>query len=195
VDATIAVHVHHALHGPKVDYISVALAALVSWIGFFGPGEAVLVAAGISASRGHVDIGSVIAVAWVGATVGGTGGWLIGRHGGRRMVLAGRWLRRRRERALERGNRFFERYGILAVYFAPSWAAGINGMSAPRFLPANAISALIWSLFIGLGSYLLGPSIRDIAGDIGIVGTIAIVVLAVLGSILSRVGLRRRRAG
>lgn len=195
VEATIALHIHHTLHGPKVDYIGVALAAVLSWVAFFGPGEAVLIAAGISASKGHVDITSVIACAWAGAAMGGTCGWLIGRHGGRRVVLAGRWLRATRERALEHGNRFFERYGILAVYFAPSWVAGINGMGAGRFIPANAVCALIWALLIGLGSYLLGPNIRDLAGDIGLAGTITIVVLAVAGALLTRFGLRRRRAG
>ena len=40
--------------------------------------------------------------------------------------------------------------------------AGIHRMRWSRFLPANALSALAWALVVGLGAYLLGPSITDI---------------------------------
>jgi membrane protein DedA with SNARE-associated domain len=187
----LAIHVGH--HAPRVDLVGLALAAAVSWIGISGPGEVALVGAGIAASRGHPQIGSVIAFAWCGATVGGVGGWVAGRYGGRRIVLAGRWLRGWRERAIEKGSRFFERrYGLVAVYFAPSWVAGINRMSAARFLPANAICALAWALLLGMGSYALGPSIRDIAADVGLVGTLVIVAVAVAVAVLRRVGGFRR---
>ena len=186
--------VHHRVHGPRIDYVGIGVAAAVSWLGVSGPGEVVLVTAAVAAARGRLDISSVIGIAWVGATLGGMGGWLIGRHGGRRVILAGRWLRPARERALDRGNRFFERYGWVAVYFAPSWAAGINAMSASRFLPANAVCALAWSLLIGLGGYLLGPSIGDISQDIGIAGSVALGVLIVAAALAGRRGIRSRRA-
>jgi membrane protein DedA with SNARE-associated domain len=117
----------------------------------------------------------------------------VGRHGGRRAILAGRWLRRPRERALDHGDRFFERFGWVAVYFAPSWAAGINGMRARLFVPANAVCALVWSLLIGLGAYALGPSIRDIASDVGLAGAAAIVVAVPTAALLARRGMRNRR--
>jgi membrane protein DedA with SNARE-associated domain len=189
--AILAVAAHRRLHGSKLDYIGLGVAAAIGWTGLPGPGEAALIAAGVSASRGSLDIASVIAVAWLGATVGGIAGWLIGRHGGRRALLAGRWMRRRRERALEHGNRFFERYGLIAVYFVPSWAAGVNAMSAARFLPANAVCALVWALLVGLGSYWVGPSIRDIVGDIGLVGALLLVALAIVAALLSRRRFRR----
>ncbi|MEA2357507.1 MAG: hypothetical protein QOI62_767 [Solirubrobacteraceae bacterium] len=188
-----SLHLHHHLQGRKVDYIGVALAAFLSWAGISGPGEAALIAAGIAASRGRVDIAGAIAFAWGGATTGGVVGWLVGRHGGRRAILAGRWLRRPRERALDHGDRFFERFGWFAVYFAPSWAAGINGMRARLFLPANAVCALVWSLLIGLGAYALGPSIRDVASDVGLVGAAAIVIGVPTAALLARRGMRNRR--
>jgi membrane protein DedA with SNARE-associated domain len=120
-------------------------------------------------------------------------GWLIGRYGGRRVVLAGRWLHGTRERALEQGERFFERFGWLAVYLAPSWVAGINGMSAGRFLPANAVWALAWALGLGLGSYAIGPSVRDISADIGLIGTLLLAALAIGALLVTRSGIRRRR--
>jgi membrane-associated protein len=185
---------HH--HGSVLDYAGIALAAFISWIGVSGPGEAVLIGAGLLAARGRLDLASVLAAAWLGATLGGTGGWLIGRHGGRPVVLAGRRLHAPRRRALEHGRRFFDRYGVLAVYFAPSWVAGLNAMPPGRFVPANAVSALVWALFIGLGAYVLGPSIRDIAVDVGLYGSLAIVVLALVGVVvLGRRRLARWRRG
>lgn len=179
-------------HHLGAEYVGIALAALLSWIGLPGPGEAALVAAGIAASRGRLDIASAIGVAWLSAMVGGVAGWLVGRYGGRRLLLAGRWMRGTRERALEHGNRFFERYGLVAVYFAPSWAAGVNAMSAPRFLFANAVCTGIWAVALGLGSYALGPSVRDIAADVGVLGTTAVVLVVIGGAVLTRRRVRRR---
>jgi membrane-associated protein len=189
----LAIQAIHHFHRPSVNFDVVALAAAASWIGVAGVGEAVLVAAGIAASRGHPDIGSVVLFAWAGATVGGVAGWLIGRYGGRRVVLAGRWLRAFRERALETGERFFDRFGWLAVFFAPSWVAGINRMSAGRFLPLNAAWALVWALGLGLGAYAIGPSVRDVASDIGAIGTVLVVVLAIGTVLVTRSRMRRRR--
>lgn len=189
-----AVHLHHHLHGSKIGYVAVALGAFVSWAGISGPGEAALIAAGIAASRGHLDIAGVIAAGWAGATVGGMAGWAIGRYGGRRIVLAGRWLRARRERALEHGRQFYKRYGWLAVYLAPSWAAGLNAMRASRFFVVNALCALMWAAPIGLGAYLLGPSIHDVADDIGRIGAPLLVVIAVAAAVLTRWRVRRGRA-
>jgi membrane protein DedA with SNARE-associated domain len=189
--ATLVLAATHAMHeAPRADYAGIALAAAISWAGLPGPGEAALIAAGIAASRGKLDLTAVLALAWAGATVGGTAGWLVGHHGGRRIVLAGQWFRQRRERALHHGSRFFDRYGILAVYFTPSWVAGLNAMSARRFLPANALSAVAWAVPIGLGAYLIGPSIADIATDFGLIGTAVVVILAVVVAVMGRRRLR-----
>jgi membrane protein DedA with SNARE-associated domain len=157
----------------------VGVGAAISWVGVSGPGEAALIAAGISAAHGHVDLASMILVAWFGATLGGTAGWLLGLRFGRALMTAPGPLRRVRLRALDHGDRVYDRWGPLAVYFAPSWAAGINGMEARRFVPANAISGLIWALIVGLGAYLLGPSIADVVADIGLYGLIALAALVV----------------
>ena len=186
---------HHHYHGSPFDYAGIALLAALSWLGFPGPGEAAIIAAAIAAAHGHhLDITSVIVSAWFGAAVGGIAGWLVGRHGGRRVVLAGRWLREHREKALTQGNRFFQRYGWLGVYLAPTWVAGVNNMSAARFLAADVVCALAWSLLVGLGAYFLGPSIKDIIADIGLVGGIAIGAAIVAAALIERRRHRRRVA-
>jgi membrane protein DedA with SNARE-associated domain len=182
---------HHHLQGSPVDYVGVALAAAASWFGVPGPGEPVLIAAGIYAADGRLDLGQLLVVAWLAATVGGVAGWLLGRKGGRALWAAPGPLRRLRAGALVRGERFFERYGLLAIYLAPSWVAGIHGVRAGRFLPANALSAVLWTLLVGLGAYLVGPSIKDVVSDVGLAGVALLAVLVVLFAVGER--WRRRR--
>jgi membrane protein DedA with SNARE-associated domain len=186
-----AVSLHHHVHGPRGDYVGLAAAALVSWAAIPGPGEAALVTAALLAAHHHLDIFSVVAVAWLGALAGGTIGWVAGRRAGRAVLSAPGPLARMRLNALARGDRFYERYGPVAVFFTPSWVAGIHDMRASRFLPANAVSALIWALLIGVGTYLAGPSIVDIVSDAGLVGGIAVGV-ALVATVL---GVRSRRSG
>jgi membrane protein DedA with SNARE-associated domain len=185
--------VHHRFTGPHVDYIGVGLAAVASWIGVSGPGEAALIAAGIAAAHHKVDIGSMVLVAWVGAAVGGMAGWLVGLRGGRPLMTVRGPLYEMRLRLLRHGDRLYGRYGLLAVYFAPSWMAGINGMRAGRFLPANAIAALIWALSVGLGAFFAGPPIVDVLGDIGVLGIAALVLLGAVTIVVARRRGRRLR--
>lgn len=182
-------HLHHRFHGPHVDYVGVGVAAAVSWIGVAGVGEAALIAAGIAAARGKVDIASIVFVAWFGACAGGVAGWAIGLKGGRALMTRAGPLYRLRVRLLRHGDTIYERRGWLAVFFAPSWMAGVSGMSAGRFVSANTVSAVVWALGIGLGAYFVGPSITDLADDIGLVG----VIVAALVVVVSVVGGRRLR--
>jgi len=188
--AVLHEHLHHRLHGPAVDYVAVAAAAAASWLGVPGPGEPVLIAAALLAARGKVDLPSVLVVAWAGAVAGGIAGWLVGRGFGRTVMTAPGPLHRFRLHAVERGERFFDRYGVLGVYLAPTWVAGAHGMRTRRFLAANAIAAAAWALLVGVGAYLVGPSIADIVADIGLVGIAVLVVAVVAGLVVRR---RRRR--
>jgi membrane protein DedA with SNARE-associated domain len=171
-----------------VDYLGVFLAATLSWATLPGPGEAALIAAGISAAHGRLDLASVLAVAWAGATVGGTVGWLAGLKGGRGLLTAPGPLHQVRLGMIASGDRFYERYGPLAVLFTPSWIAGIHHMRTARFLPANAVSALTWALGVGLGADLVGPSITDILADLGLAGgaLLGALLLLALGLVLRR---------
>lgn len=176
--AVLALRVHRHVRGPKADYLGLFAGALASWAGVPGPGEATLVAAGILAARHRIDIGSVLVIAWVGANVGGVVGWLVGLKAGRAVVSAHGPLHRARLAALARGDRFYERFGPVAVFFTPSWVAGVHRMRASRYLPANAISALVWALVVGLGAYVLGPAVAEVVDDIGLVGVLGLVALA-----------------
>jgi membrane protein DedA with SNARE-associated domain len=187
--ATLAVLPLHA-RGPGIGYAGVLVAAAASWAaGLPGPGEAALIAAAIAAAHHQLDLTSIIAVAWLGAMVGGTTGWIVGRRGGRGVLTAPGPLLHLRLALTARGDRFYERYGMVAALFTPSWIAGMHNMRWARFVPVNAVSAIVWAITIGLGAYAIGPSIAEIAGDAGLAGGLAVVAAVAIAAI---VVLRRR---
>lgn len=191
-----ALHLHHHFKGAPIDYGALAAAAAASWAGLPGPGEPVLIAAGIIAANRHLDIVSVVAVAWLAATAGGVAGWIVGLKAGRSVVTAPGPLRRLRQRTVERGEQLFARMPVVGVLLTPSWIAGIHGVRARIYLPINALSAVVWAAGIGLGAYYAGPPVIDVVDDVGTgVGAAAgaVVVIVVAVAVLRRRRQRRER--
>jgi membrane protein DedA with SNARE-associated domain len=194
VGAGLHLHLLHHVHGPAIDYVGVALAAFASWVGVPGPGEPVLIAAGVFAARNKLDISPVVLVAWVGATCGGVIGWLAGMKAGRSVLTARGPLRAMRMKAVSRGEEVFKRMEVVAILVTPSWVAGINRAGTGLYLTLNVASAALWAVGIGLGAYYAGPVVLDLANDEGAVASVAVVLLvgaAVAAEIMRR---RRRRA-
>jgi membrane protein DedA with SNARE-associated domain len=177
-----ALHPH--TRGSGVDYAGLFVASLASWTLVPGPGEAVLIAAGISAAHHHLSLTSVLLVAWAGAITGATVAWVLGMKAGRTLLTAPGPTHRLRLALIARGDRFYGRYGPIAVFFTPAWVAGIHEMRWSRFVPASAAATLAWALFIGLGAYFVGPSITDIAADAGLAGGALFGLLVVIAVVL-----------
>jgi membrane protein DedA with SNARE-associated domain len=188
----LVIRLKHGFHGPTIDYVGLAAAASASWIGVPGPGEPVLVATGISAAKHHLDITSVLIVAWVAAMAAGMVGWGIGFKAGRRFVTAPGPLYRLRTRAVRRGDEVFERYTVLAIVLTPTWVAGIHHVRPALYLPINAVSAGLWAAGIGLSAYFAGPAVLDFVDDLDAVVLAGLVCLIVVG-LTSEFGWRRRR--
>jgi membrane protein DedA with SNARE-associated domain len=188
----LALHLHHHIHGPPIDYVGLAAAAAASWIGVPGPGEPILIAAGVFAARHHLDIVSVVVVAWLAATAGGTAGWLIGMKAGRTVLSARGPLWKARTRTLARGDEVFARHPVLGVLLTPSWIAGIHRVRPRIYLPTNAAGAALWACGIGLGAYFVGPAVVDFVKDAGLLMEIALGALVVL-AVLAEIRRRRRR--
>jgi membrane protein DedA with SNARE-associated domain len=186
----LGVHLHHHFKGAPFDYVGLALAAGASWVGLPGPGEPLLIAAGILAADHKLDIGSVLVVAFAAAWAGGMLGWLVGLRVGRALLEAPGPLLSFRTRLLESGDRIFKRYVAIAVFLAPSFAAGIAGVRAPVYLLWNTFWAVVWTVGIGLGAYYAGPPVVDLVGDIGwfSLGGLVVLIVAVIA-----LTVRRRR--
>jgi membrane-associated protein len=163
------------------------------------PGETALITAGVLAGQGHLEIAIVIALAATAAIVGDNLGYLIGRHGGRRLLTRPGRFAAHRAKVLEYGEPFFARHGPKAVFFGrwilglrvwASWLAGITHMPWRSFLMYNALGGISWAITVGLLAYLAGDAIETIIRDVGI-GAFALV--AVVAGALYVVHRRRRR--
>jgi membrane protein DedA with SNARE-associated domain len=150
------------------------------------PGETALIAAGVFASRGELNVAAVIAVAATAAIVGDNLGYWIGRTGGR-TVLA-RW--RLTEGTLPWAEGFFERHGPKTIFLArffsilrvtAAWMAGVSRMRWWTFFLWNAAGGICWALLVGLVSYYAGQAAADAISHYGLIAGVALVVLAVAG--------------
>jgi len=189
----LALRLHHHFPGPPIDYGALALGAAASWIGLPGPGEPLLIAAGLLAAKHKLDIGSVVLVAFAGAAGGGLAGWLLGLMLGRKVLEFPGPLLPMRRRILARGDEIFSRYTVLAILTAPAPMAGIHKVRTSTYLTTNFVGAAVWAASIGFGAYFIGPAIVDFVSDLGWVTSIALAVLVLLG-VLAELRRRRRRA-
>lgn len=183
---------HHFRH-ESFDLIGLAAAAAASWFGLPGPGEPVLIAAGVLAAQHRLALLPVLIIAWLAAMFGGIAGWLAGRKGGRSLLIAPGPLRTVRVRAVARGEVLFARHAVVAILLTPSWIAGIHRARPALYLSLNAASAAVWAGGIGLGAYFAGPAVIDVVGDVGAVTTIllALGIAAVVAFEVRRRHLRR----
>lgn len=165
------------------------------------PGETGLIAAGVLASQGKLDIAVVIVVAAAGAIVGDNIGYLIGRKGGRWLLERPGAFHTQRQNVLVVGEPFFERHGPKAVFFGrfllglrvwASWLAGATRMHWRSFVIWNALGGIVWATAIGLLSYYLGHSASNAVQAFGIYGLVA-VALAVVSAFIAHRRHRRRQ--
>jgi membrane protein DedA with SNARE-associated domain len=182
----------HHFHHESFDFAGLGLAAAASWFGIPGPGEPVLVAASVLAAQHRLGLPPVLIVAWLGASVGGIGGWALGRKAGRALLTWRGPLWKTRVRAVARGEELFARHPVIGILLTPSWIAGIHRVSPAVFLSVNTAAAAAWAAGIGLGAYVAGPAVLDVVNDYGIVT--AILLFAVIaGAIVFEVRRRRLR--
>jgi len=172
---------HRVASAAQIDYFALALGAFASWVGIPGPGEPLLIAAGIVAAKHKLDIKPVLVWAFVGAVAGGFAGWLVGWYSGRTVMTAPGPLRRLRVRAVERGEEVFKRLTVIAILLAPSWVAGIHRAGPVVYNVTNLVSAAVWAVGIGLGAYYAGPPVLDIVTDVGTATAIGLGVLVLVG--------------
>jgi membrane protein DedA with SNARE-associated domain len=173
------VHFHHV--GPAFDYVGIALASFASWVGVPGPGEALLLAAGVFAARHKLDITPVVLVAFLGATLGGIVGWLAGLLAGRSVLTAPGPLRSIRLDAVERGEEAFKRMEVIAILLTPPWVAGIFRSGPWLYNVVNVVSAAVWAVTVAVGGYYIGPPVLDVVDDMGTLGLVLVILVVVVG--------------
>ena len=142
---------------PVLVYLLVASVICTESLGIPLPGEIALVSAALlAASGGGISVWWVAGSASLGAVVGDSIGYGIGRRGGRALLerLGRRFPKHLGPPHLARAERTFERWGVWAVFFGRFVAllrilagplAGALRVPYPRFLLANATGGIIWA--------------------------------------------------
>ena len=169
--------------GGYLVLVAIVFAETGLLVGFFLPGDSLLVTAGLVAAAGGLDIWLLDGLLMVAAIAGDSVGYYIGAKSGPKLFTREKSLLFARDHLL-RTKRFYERHGgktiILARFipfirtFAPV-VAGVGQMAYGRFLFFNVFGGIGWVLSMTWAGYLLGRAIPNIDRYIHLV--VAVVVL------------------
>ncbi len=139
-------------------------------LGFFLPGDTLLLTAGLFAGEGKLPLGWLILIIIVSAILGYQVGYKIGEKAGPQMFKRDKGILFRKE-YIHRTQRFFERYGrstvVLARFVAHvrtfvSVIAGAARMNKTEYLIYNIVGAVLWGGGVTLLGYWLGASVPHV---------------------------------
>ena len=170
-------------------------------IGFFLPGDTLLVAAGVLAAQGVLPIEWTIITIATAAIVGDNVGYTIGQYSGKRLFKKKDGILFRQE-YVERAQKFYDKHGgktiILARFipivrtFAPM-VAGIGKMPRRNFFFYNIVGGIIWAATLPLLGYWVGSRIPHI-GDYLEYAILAVVALSILPALWHIISDERSRS-
>ncbi|MEU6853031.1 DedA family protein [Actinacidiphila alni] len=184
-------------------YWAVGGLVLVEDFGVPAPGETILIAAALYAGAGQLNIVAVAVIGFLAALIGDNVGYLIGRTGGRPLVLRyGKYVLLTPER-FDKAEGFFTRHGgkvvtiarfIEGLRQANGIIAGATRMHWRRFLAFNALGAALWvGLWTAVG-YAAGDHITTIYTQINRYSLYLLLAAALLAAaLITRTILHRRR--
>jgi membrane-associated protein len=140
------------------------------FLGFFLPGESLLISAGIIASthKTNLNVWELTVVVLIAGILGNQLGYIIGHHLGPsfRNRPDGKLYKRK---YLEKADNYFARYGnrtILFARFVPivrtfgPLVAGITEMKARAFTTFNIIGGIVWTFSMIFVGYYLGSELK-----------------------------------
>ncbi len=168
--------------GGLIGLILIVFAETGLLIGFFLPGDSLLITAGLFAARGDFNIFTLNVTLIAAAIIGDATGYWIGRRTGRALYNRPDSLLFRREH-LRITHEFYEKHGgktiVIARFmpivrtFAPM-VAGVAEMGYRKFAVYNIVGGILWVMSMTLGGYFLGQMVPDIEKNIHYV--IAVVI-------------------
>ena len=186
--------------GGYVGLTAIIFAETGLLIGFFLPGDSLLITAGILASQGHFNVFLLGALLSAASIIGNAVGYYIGRVGGARL------FRREESRFfkpqyLRQAHAFYEKHGGKAVVLARFMpivrtfvpvVAGAAGMNYRKYTLYNVVGGLLWiwgMLFTGDFLFRYIPGVEHHTGTV----IVLVIVLSLLPGVIG--WWRARRAG
>lgn len=153
-------------------------------VGFFLPGDSLIVIAGLFAAKGDLNVAYLIALLSIAAITGDSLGYWIGKKAGHALFhkRESKFFRRKHLIATQH---FYERHGGKTIFiarfvpiirtFAPV-VAGIAEMDYRKFLSYNVFGGIFWVTSMALIGYFLGSVIPNIEENIHYVAVIIIIL-------------------
>ena len=170
-------------------------------VGFFLPGDSLLVTAGIFAARGDLDLVTLNVALSAAAIVGDTVGYGIGARTGPKIFTRENSLFFNRKHLVS-AQEFYERHGGFTIFiarfvpiirtFAPV-VAGVGAMQYRKFISYNVFGGIFWVMATTLTGYFLGTMIPNIQERIHVV--IAVVIVLSLLPAFTKIAQEKWKAG
>ena len=164
-------------------------------LGFFLPGDSLLVTAGIFAARGDLDLLVLNTSLSLAAIAGDTVGYGIGARTGPKIFTREDSLFFNRKHLIS-AKEFYDRHGgftiVIARFmpiirtFAPV-VAGVGAMRYRKFIAYNVVGGIFWVMTTTLAGYFLGTLVPNIQERIHVVIAI-VIVLSLLPAIIKFAG-------
>ncbi len=174
------------------EYLVLFVLVAIMGAGLPGPGDASLIAAGTLAGEGKLNIWIVLATAMAAWMFGSVVGYVIGIHGGRRLLDHPGRLEKSRRKLLAKGDRAFGRHTFVASVTMPAFVSGIFRVRFYVFMLGALTAGIGWiGMYVGL-SYFFGEEIAKHVGKIGTKAIIGVIVVVVVGLCI-RAGVSRWR--
>jgi membrane protein DedA with SNARE-associated domain len=153
------------------------------------PSEVIMPVGGALVAAGHLQLAPVILAGAVGNLVGSLAAyWLAAQFGPALLLGPGRWVGFSRSH-LELAQRWFTRYGLLAVFLGRvmpvvrtyiSFPAGLARIKVWPFSVLTLIGALPWCAALTAAGYLLGANWERISRPIELVAIGVAVLVAMV---------------
>ena len=182
-----------SLPGLLADYGYLAV-----FIGCLLEGETILVLAGVAAQQGLLSLPLVVALAFVGGTLGDQIFFFFGRRYGHALLRQSS----RFAPAVQRVNALLLRHdawlivGVRFMYglrIAGPIAIGMSDVPALRFLGFNLLGAALWAALVTGVGYVFGQSLQWLIADLARFEEIALVLI--VGVVVLIAVVHRVRAG
>jgi membrane protein DedA with SNARE-associated domain len=174
-----------AAAGVAVDtwwqYLLLFLAVAASWAGVPFVGATALGAAAVAASQGHLNLALVVGVATLAGEVGGLIGYAVGDRWGQLLLDRPGKHQEGRRKMVERGQRAYEKWGRLAVFFTPAVVSGTAKMRHGQFVLWNLIASFAFAVSVAASAFGIG---RVVTGHTSLHDIVTLVVGLAMGTVV-----------
>jgi membrane protein DedA with SNARE-associated domain/membrane-associated phospholipid phosphatase len=151
-------------------YALVAVMAFLetgAFVGLVAPGETVVIAGGVIAGQGEIQLLPLIGIVWACAVLGDTTSFYIGRKLGRKFLERHGPRVKITEERLKQVEGYFDRHGgktiligrfIGLVRALAPFIAGSSGLSYRRFIPYSIVGTGLWATTFCVLGYIFWRS-------------------------------------